>query len=146
MKVLDRSTDTLHITPATQQLEPGGVDPKHGPVRPDLEQAFQRILQEVTELAVALRQGALHHDPALDFPLQRTRLLLQLRDELRARFRCGPGVALRGYHPPVLRAHALEAVQVHFAGFSRQRISAVEREPLSLPELVPELLELQRRL
>ena len=73
MKFLDRPADAL-LAVATQQLEGRSVHPEDDAVRPDLEQTFERVLEKVAELAVAIREHALRHDAPLDFPFQRTLL------------------------------------------------------------------------
>src|SRR6185437_12957475 len=127
---------------ATQQLEAGAIDPEHSAVRSDFQEALERVLEEVAELAIPIGQGALHHGAPLYFPRERPPLLLQLRDELEPRLRRGVHVALGGYDTTVLRADPVEAAQIRRIGPFRQRIRAIERETFALAELVPQLLEL----
>src|SRR6185437_4924327 len=76
MEVLDRVAGTLGLA-AAEELEAGAVDPENRAVGSHLEQSLVRVLEEIAQLPVALRQGALHHDAPLHFPLERMRLLLQ---------------------------------------------------------------------
>ena len=141
VKRLDRPPDALRLG-AAQQLQGGAVDPEHRAVGADLEKPFQRTLEEVTELTVPIGQLPLHHDAPLHFPLERARFLLQLRDLPESCLRRRLGIALGGNDPGMLRANTLECRMIGSFTFRGQRIRAVERERLTLPELVPQLLEL----
>jgi hypothetical protein len=144
VKILDGAADALLLA-AAEELQARSVDPEQRAVRADLEKSLERVLQEIAQFAVPLRECTLHHDAPVDFPFERGGLLLQLRDEPQSRLGVGSEGALGGDHAAVMRAHPLQPAKLHGVGLLllRQRVRAVEREALAVAELVPQLLELQ---
>jgi hypothetical protein len=109
-------------------------------------QALKRVLDEVGQLALTPGEDCLDLLAVRYLGLERLGLLLEQRDLAKPCIGCiQAGVTLRRNHVRMVNANLLEGNGVRGTVESIHRISAEEAKRVRLRQLIPELLEVDRR-